>query len=155
MSTKPATTPTPEFSEADKAWIDRNPRWRGVLMVFRYALTPLLIASMTAYFQLRSQHTEKKADVAYQTVAPAVNATQDEIKALRQQVDLLQRLVLAQSRLNTVTALPAGAGYGTGRPVLRPLPPVSTPAKEKLVEQLEQAPKRSFAPQALPQSITP
>ena len=159
-------TPTlaPDFTEDERAWIDKHPIWRVVFMAVRLALMPALLTIITTYFQFRSTSAEKKTDETYKAVAPVVNSTQEELKALQKQVDLLQQLVTVVARNGTQPApaptVAAPAAPTAARPVapaLAPKPALPIPVvKAKLIEQLETAQhsNRAVTYKALPESAT-
>lgn len=135
MSSEPGPTTAPDFTEDERKWIAQHPFWRVVFMVMRLALVPIMLAAITAYFEYRTGHNEKKTDETYKAVAPAVNDTQEQVKALQKQVDLLQALVVALAQNGkpaTVASAPPppqpaaglgnlgtiGHGAGTAVPVL-------------------------------------
>ena len=167
MAKVPASV-TPDLTEDEKVYIEKHPWMRPLLIIVRIALVPAGMALMAGYFQYRSEAEGKKTDATYQTVAPVIEETQKQVKALTEKVDLLQQLVVAVAKNGSaatpVTPPPASTGRGLGRlggttqvevDVPRPTPLAPKPAaaaKAELVQKLEQVKPRPFQAKPLPKS---
>jgi len=166
MAKVPAAV-TPDLTEDEKVYIEKHPWMRPLLIVVRIALVPAGMAVMAGYFQYRSSADDKKTDATYQAVAPALDETQKQVKALTEKVDLLQQLILAVAKNGgaaaPVTTTPSSTGtghFGTGHVTvevdvphpapLAPKPPAV--AKAELVKKLEQVKARHYDAKPLPKS---
>ena len=156
---------TPDLTEDEKVYIEKHPWMRPLLIVVRIALVPAGMALMAGYFQYRSEAEGKKTDATYQIVAPALEETQKQVKALTDKVDLLQQLVVAVAKNGSaatpVTPPPPSTGrFGHGTTQVevdapRPTPLAPKPAaaaKAELVKKLEQIKARPFQAKPLPKS---
>lgn len=127
---KVTPTTAPDFTEDERKWIEQHPVWRVIFMILRLALVPAMIAGISAYFEYKSSHNDQKTEAAYKAVAPAVDATQEQVKQLTKQVELLQALVVTMVQngngrsveapsgsigLGSVGTLGYGAGSGSGQ----------------------------------------
>lgn len=92
---------SPDLSEDDKKFLDSKPWLRLTFLIMRLLLVPAMLAGLTAYFQYRATHNDKKTEAAYKTVAPAIDENQQQLKALNDKVELLQKLVLVMAQNGT------------------------------------------------------
>jgi len=118
---------------------------RPLLIIIRLALVPAGMAVMAGYFQYHATTEEKKTEATYQTVAPSIEETQEQVKALTDKVDLLQQLVIAVARDGGIRPTPA-ASRASAPIVAEKVDLVG------LVKQLEQVQARPYEVKTLPKS---
>jgi len=114
-------TVAPDFTEEERKWIEAHPFWRVVFMLVRLALVPAMIAGISAYFEYRSSHNDKKIEASLVAVSPEVERTAKQVAKLTEEVELLRKLVLTiavDQGARTAESIGFGnmgtIGHGTG-----------------------------------------
>lgn len=143
----------PEESPEEEAWLESHPKLRGLLVMGKMLLVPIIVGALGTWVEVRTKDNKDRAEAGYGAVAPAVKDLQTQVKMLASQVELLQQLLLhSQPAVATnVTTLPpiglgnlgtVGHGGGTLHPIQRPAPHMVTAAEDlekrrkELVDQL-------------------
>lgn len=135
---KPSALMAPDFTEDERKWIGQHPVWRVVFMLLRLALVPAMLAAITGYFEYKTRTNDAKTEAAYKTVAPVVDNTQEELKNLQKEVDLLRTLVVALAQGKSTNPTPTAYNLD-GEPAQRRFPEERTATLVKGAEDAYKA----------------